>query len=102
MTVVKPAHLRERLESDLLKDDTLKKDFDAFIQHALRVSEAFRLVDNSPPTQREEQSKKKKSKQRSRSGARNSQYYLKNKDTADAPAPGILCPSLVLFSSFLR
>jgi len=45
LSVVKPALLKERLEQDLcLAKVELKKDFRGFMNHALRLSEAFDMI----------------------------------------------------------
>lgn len=47
---IRPAQLRDRFESDLqLSKTDLRKDFKGFMEHAVKVSLAFEMVDNGPP-----------------------------------------------------
>lgn len=53
LNAIRPAQLRERLESDLeLAKSDLKRDFKGFMKHAMKLSEAFELVDNGPTSQK--------------------------------------------------
>lgn len=46
---IRPNSLRERLESDLsFSQHELKKDFKGFLRHAIRLAEAFQIVDAGP------------------------------------------------------
>lgn len=50
LSAVRPASLQARLKSNLEFSHTeLKKDFSGFMKHAVKLSEAFQLVDNGPP-----------------------------------------------------
>lgn len=49
LAAIRPASLRERLESDLaFSHHALKKDFKKFLKHAVELSDAFQSVDNGP------------------------------------------------------
>lgn len=51
LSAIRPVSLRCRLESDLeLSHYSLRKDFKGFMAHAIKLSEAFQLVDIGPPT----------------------------------------------------
>ena len=46
LSAIRPNYLKERLESDLnFSHYNLKKDFNEFLLHAVKVSEAFQIVD---------------------------------------------------------
>lgn len=48
-SAIRPQSLRERLESDLsFSHHSLKKDCKNFLKHAVRLPEAFQLVDTGP------------------------------------------------------
>lgn len=50
LSAIRPLSLRTRLESDLeLSHHELKKNFKGFMKHAIRLSEAFQLVDIGKP-----------------------------------------------------
>lgn len=60
LSSIRPESLRVRLESDLaLSHHDLRKDFKGFMAHAIKLSEAFQLVDNGAPSQKNNQRKKK-------------------------------------------
>ena len=49
LSAIKPRSLRDRLSSDIkFSYIECRKDFKAFLKHAVRVSEAFQLVDTGP------------------------------------------------------
>ena len=53
LSAVRPVSLKERLESDLsFSHHHLKKDFNGFLAHAIKLAEAFQLVDCGPPSKR--------------------------------------------------
>ena len=55
LSAVKPTALKERLESDLgFSQHQLKKDFKAFMAHAVKLSEAFQLVDSGRQRKRQQ------------------------------------------------
>lgn len=50
LSAIRPNTLRQRLESDLeFAYHSLKKDFTGFMDHAIKLAEAFQLVDNGKP-----------------------------------------------------
>lgn len=50
LQAVPPATLRDRLQSDLaFSHHELRKDFPGFLKHAIRLAEAFQLVDSGGP-----------------------------------------------------
>lgn len=62
-SAIKPAYLRSRLEQIIaFSYQNLRADFNAFIQHALKVSEAFKLADSGPSTYRKLDQGSEKSK----------------------------------------
>lgn len=51
LSAVRPVSLQIRLRSDLsLTHHRLENDFKGFMAHAIKLSEAFQLVDNGPPS----------------------------------------------------
>ena len=50
LSAIRPATLTEQLEGDLdFAHHGLKKDFQGFMRHAIKIAEAFQLVDNGKP-----------------------------------------------------
>lgn len=50
LSAIRPTSVKERLESDLeFAKYELKKNFQGFMKHAIRVAEAFQIVDNGKP-----------------------------------------------------
>lgn len=50
LSAVRPAHVKKKIESILeFAYSNLKKNLEGFMKHALKVSEAFRIVGNGPP-----------------------------------------------------
>ena len=73
---VKPKSLRDWLESDIeFSHVECRKDFKAFLKHAVRVAEAFKLVDTGP-------------KSKPKSDKKDHKHRGGNKDTSRDSPPG--------------
>lgn len=62
LSAIRPVTLKERLESDLgFSQHALKKDFHGFLKHAVKLSEAFQLVDSGPRRRPRKEDKQRRS-----------------------------------------
>lgn len=82
LSAIRPQVLKERLEADLsFSQHALKKDFNKFLKHAVRLSEAFQLVDVGPR-------RKPKKNPRNRSG---NPDHLQTEPSKDSDSTTPLC-----------
>lgn len=74
LSTIRPLSLQSRLQSDLsLSYHRLETDFKGFMAHAIKLSDAFQLVDNGPPD-------------RDKRGNGNCKRNIRNHDSLEAPS----------------
>lgn len=92
LSAVRPANLKERLESDLeFSHHPLRKDFKGFLQHAVRVAEAYQLVDCGPPQRRDRGNNRNKSRSGNKANNNDTVNTISKKKTTPQSDKTPLC-----------
>ena len=80
LSAIRPTSLQSRLDSDLqFSHHDLRKNFQGFLKHATRLSEAFQLLDNGKPSS--QSSPSSKPHKQGRSGNRQKEHENKKTQT---------------------